>query len=88
MVERSPFLKAFSHLIMVLGVIIVGFPLVLIGSWYSVRRHESKQGTDATVGSGAGLGTDAGISAPGEGGKPPIMAAGAGHRPASEVQTE
>ena len=68
--------------------IIVGFPLVLIGSWYSVRRHESKQGTDATVGSGAGLGTDAGISAPGEGGKPPIMAAGAGHRPASEVQTE
>ena len=27
MVERSPFLKAFSHLIMVLGVIIVGFPL-------------------------------------------------------------
>ena len=29
MVERSPFLKAFSHLIMVLGVIIVGFPLYL-----------------------------------------------------------
>lgn len=29
MVERSPYLKAFSHLIMVLGVIIVGFPLYL-----------------------------------------------------------
>ena len=29
MVVRSPFLKAFSHLIMVLGVIIVGFPLYL-----------------------------------------------------------
>ena len=29
MVERSPFLKAFSHLIMVLCVIIVGFPLYL-----------------------------------------------------------
>ena len=29
MVERSHFLKAFSHLIMVLGVIIVGFPLYL-----------------------------------------------------------
>ena len=29
MVERSTFLKAFSHLIMVLGVIIVGFPLYL-----------------------------------------------------------
>ena len=29
MVDRSPFLKAFSHLIMVLGVIIVGFPLYL-----------------------------------------------------------
>ena len=29
MVERSPFLKAFSHLIMVLGVILVGFPLYL-----------------------------------------------------------
>ncbi len=29
MVERSPFLKAFSHLVMVLGVIIVGFPLYL-----------------------------------------------------------
>ena len=29
MVERSPFLKAFSHLIMVLGVIIVCFPLYL-----------------------------------------------------------
>ena len=29
MVARSPFLKAFSHLIMVLGVIIVGFPLYL-----------------------------------------------------------
>ena len=29
MVERSPFLKAFSHLIMVLGIIIVGFPLYL-----------------------------------------------------------
>ena len=29
MVERSPFLKAFSRLIMVLGVIIVGFPLYL-----------------------------------------------------------
>ena len=29
MVERSPYLKLFSHLIMVLGVIIVGFPLYL-----------------------------------------------------------
>ena len=29
MVERSPYLTAFSHLIMVLGVIIVGFPLYL-----------------------------------------------------------
>ena len=29
MVERSPYLSAFSHLIMVLGVIIVGFPLYL-----------------------------------------------------------
>ena len=29
MVERSPLLSFFSHLIMVLGVIIVGFPLYL-----------------------------------------------------------
>lgn len=29
MVERSPFLKLFSHLIMLLGVVIVGFPLYL-----------------------------------------------------------
>src|SRR5690606_3702406 len=29
MVERSPYLTAFSHLIMVLGIIIVGFPLYL-----------------------------------------------------------
>ena len=40
MVERSPYLTAFSHLIMVLGVIIVGFPLYW-PSWPPPTPHRT-----------------------------------------------
>ena len=76
MVERSPYLTAFSHLIMVLGVIIVGFPLYLafVASTHTAQEivqvpmpmlpggHMWETYKTALMGSGTGAGSNAPVA--------------------------